>query len=102
ADAFAASVDQVRSAAAETITELAQLGIESAILSGDRASAVAPVARMLGLTAQTGMLPEDKLDAIARQKRAGHHVLMVGDGLNDGPALAAGHASIAPASASDV
>ena len=94
--------DQVRSAAAETITELAQLGIESAILSGDRASAVAPVARMLGLTAQTGMLPEDKLDAIARQKRAGHHVLMVGDGLNDGPALAAGHASIAPASASDV
>lgn len=94
--------DQIRSAAAETIAELQRLGIESTILSGDRASAVAPVARSLGLTAQTAMLPEDKLDAIARQKKAGHRVLMVGDGLNDGPALAAGHASIAPASASDV
>ena len=47
------------------------------------------------------MLPQEKLNAIARQKAAGHKVLMVGDGLNDGPALAAGYASIAPASASD-
>lgn len=44
---------------------------------------------------------QDKLAAIARQAAAGHKVLMIGDGLNDGPALAAGHASIAPGSASD-
>lgn len=94
--------DQIRKEAAETVAELSRMGIESSIVSGDRATAVAPVARALGLTAQTSMLPEDKLDAIARQKKAGHHILMVGDGLNDGPALAAGHASIAPASASDV
>jgi Cu2+-exporting ATPase len=93
--------DQLRTGAADTIAQMTELGISSSILSGDRAMSVAPVARALGLTAQTSMLPQDKLDAIARQKLAGHKVLMVGDGLNDGPALAAGYASMAPASASD-
>ncbi len=93
--------DQMRSGAAATLAELKALGLTSSIISGDRSESVAPVARALGITAQTSMLPQDKLDAIARQKAAGHKVLMVGDGLNDGPALAAGHASIAPASASD-
>jgi len=93
--------DQVRPGAAATLAELKTLGLTSSIISGDRTESVAPVARALGITAQTSMLPQDKLDAIARQKAAGHKVLMVGDGLNDGPALAAGHASIAPASASD-
>jgi P-type Cu2+ transporter len=93
--------DALRPEARETIAELQQLGIESAIISGDRAEAVAPVARSLGLTAQTAMQPQDKLDAIARLSASGERVLMIGDGLNDGPALAAGHASLAPASASD-
>jgi len=93
--------DQMRPQAAATLAELQTLGLTSSIISGDRAESVAPVARALGVTAQTSMLPQDKLDAIARQKVAGHKVLMVGDGLNDGPALAAGYASIAPASASD-
>lgn len=93
--------DQLRAGVSDTLSKLAVMGIRSSILSGDRAISVAPVARTLGLTAQTSMMPQDKLDAIARQKSAGHKVLMVGDGLNDGPALAAGHASMAPASASD-
>ncbi len=93
--------DMMRPHAEETVAGLKEMGITSAILSGDRAVSVAPVARTLGLTAQTSMLPQDKLDAIARQKTAGYKVLMVGDGLNDGPALAAGYASMAPASASD-
>ena len=93
--------DKLRPDAAMVISQLKAAHIPSAIISGDRAAAVAPVARMLGLTAQTGMQPEDKLEAIARHTAAGAKVLMVGDGLNDGPALAAGHASLAPASASD-
>jgi len=94
--------DRLRPDAAETLRRLDRLGIASSIASGDRATAVAPVAGELGLTAQTGMQPQDKLDAIARLSGAGHKVLMVGDGLNDGPALAAGYVSMAPASASDV
>lgn len=93
--------EKMRPNAADAIADLHSMGIASSILSGDRAASVAPVAHILGLTAQTSMLPQEKLDAIARQKAAGHKVLMIGDGLNDGPALAAGHASIAPASASD-
>ncbi|MFN3943293.1 MAG: heavy metal translocating P-type ATPase [Allosphingosinicella sp.] len=94
--------DAIRPDAAAALAELAADGIAASIVSGDRAAAVAPVARALGLTAQTGMHPEDKLAAIARLSGAGRKVLMVGDGLNDGPALAAGHVSMAPASASDV
>ena len=94
--------DDLRRDAVATIRRLDRLGIPSSIASGDRAAAVAPVASALGLTAQTSMRPEDKIDAIARLAGAGHRVLMVGDGLNDGPALAAGHVSMAPASASDV
>ncbi len=93
--------DALRPDAAAVIDQLRALGIKSAIISGDRAAAVAPVARALGLAAETGMQPQDKLAAIARQTAQGGKVLMVGDGLNDGPALAAGHASLAPASASD-
>ena len=94
--------DEIRPDGLATIRTLDRLGIPSSIASGDKAAAVAPVASALGLTAQTAMRPEDKIDAIARLAGAGHRVLMVGDGLNDGPALAAGHVSMAPASASDV
>jgi P-type Cu2+ transporter len=93
--------DRLRAEAQSTLRDLSALSIESSIASGDRAEAVQPVAQALGITAQTGMHPQDKLDTISRLTAAGHQVLMVGDGLNDGPALAAGHASLAPASASD-
>lgn len=95
-------VDALRPDAADAIQRLGERGILSTIASGDRAEAVVPIARTLKLTAQTGMSPQDKLDAIARLSGGGAKVLMIGDGLNDGPALAAGHVSVAPASASDV
>lgn len=94
--------DALRPDAVKAITALGAEGVDAMILSGDRTAAVAPVARTLGLTAMTGLSPQDKLAAIARSSGAGHKVLMIGDGLNDGPALAAGHASMAPGSASDV
>ena len=94
--------DRLRNAVPETLERLSGLGIEASILSGDRSSAVVPIASALGLPAQAGARPEDKLAALQRESGAGAKVLMVGDGLNDGPALAAGHVSMAPASASDV
>lgn len=94
--------DQLRPDTAEAIERLRALGIESSVASGDSAPSVAAAIRGLGLTAQTAMRPQDKLDLIGRLHRSGRKVLMVGDGLNDGPALAAGHVSLAPASASEV
>lgn len=94
--------DSIRPGAKPMLERLAAIGIPGSIVSGDRAASVAPVAGMLDLPAVADMRPEAKLAAIDRLSNEGARVLMVGDGLNDGPALAAGHASIAPASASDV
>jgi len=94
--------DALRPDVPATLEQLRELGIPSMIATGDRAASVAAATRGLGLTAQTGMRPQDKLDLIDRLQRQGRKVLMIGDGLNDGPALAAGHVSMAPASASDV
>lgn len=94
--------DALRPDAGEALGRLRGLGIECSILSGDNARAVAEVARATGLTAQASASPLDKRDAIERLQHAGRNVLMVGDGLNDGPALACADASIAPGTASDV
>jgi len=93
--------DPLRPAAAATIAELAALGLPARILSGDRAGPVAAVAASLGISGQGGLSPADKLAVIKALSASGKRVLMVGDGLNDGPALAAGHVSMAPGSAAD-
>jgi Cu2+-exporting ATPase len=93
--------DPLRDDAAATIGRLAALGLPSEIISGDRAAAVAAAADTLGIPARAGLVPQDKLAAINALKAAGRRPLMVGDGLNDGPALAAGHVSMAPGNASD-
>lgn len=94
--------DRLRPDCAEALDGLKALGIEASVLSGDNCQAVAEVARATGLTAQGGASPADKQAAITRLQASGRKVLMAGDGLNDGPALAAADASIAPGSASDV
>jgi Cu2+-exporting ATPase len=94
--------DRLRADSGDAIARLAAMGLDAVILSGDRYQAVAPVAEQLHVPAVFGMTPDDKVQAITRLGAAGRRVLMVGDGLNDGPALAAGHVSIAPSSASDV
>jgi len=94
--------DALRPEAASAMNELKAMGMEPVIISGDRGEAVRPIAQALGMPAMVSLAPEDKLAAIERLERSGRKVLVVGDGLNDGPALAAGHVSIAPSSASDV
>ena len=93
--------DQSRSDAKTTLSALESLGLRSAIISGDDPAAVAGVAAELGIEGSGAMKPAEKLAVLDDLKRAGHRPLMVGDGLNDGPALAAAHASIAPGTASD-
>ncbi|GAC1612632.1 MAG: cation-translocating P-type ATPase [Novosphingobium sp.] len=94
--------DRLRPQAAEAGRNLGQLGIPATILSGDAPAAVAQASRETGLPGRGGASPSDKLAAIGALQAQGYRVLMVGDGLNDGPALAAADASIAPGSASDV
>jgi Cu2+-exporting ATPase len=74
------------------------IGVE--ILSGDFEPAVRSAARALGvLEWRAAVTPADKLARIEELKRTGHKVMMVGDGLNDAPSLAAAHVSMSPISA---
>ena len=94
--------DQLRPDVFEAIAELEQLGIASRIISGDREEAVAKIADALGIEGKGEIHPAEKLGLLEDLKSRGRRPLMIGDGINDGPALAAAHASIAPGSASDV
>lgn len=93
--------DPLRPDAAAALAALRAEGLAPSILSGDRAGPVAAVAAALGLEATAEASPQAKLAALEALKARGLRPLMVGDGLNDGPALAAAHASIAPGTASD-
>ena len=95
--------DALRAGAVEAVTALRQDGIDMAILSGDRAPAVSRIAGLLGIGRwRAALSPREKTEAVADRAASGHRVLMVGDGINDAPALAAAHVSIAPATAADV
>ena len=94
--------DRLRPGARDAIARLSEQGLRPLLLSGDREETVAAVAREVGAEGIGNLSPLDKLETIRALDGAGHKVLMVGDGLNDGPALASGHVSMAPASASDV
>ncbi|WP_369025716.1 heavy metal translocating P-type ATPase [Qipengyuania sp. RANM35] len=97
-----AFTDQLRPDAREALAQLSLMGVESRVISGDRASAVDALAARLGIAGQGEIRPEGKLALLEELRSRGLHPLMVGDGINDGPALAAAHASIAPGTASDV
>ncbi|HEY5217227.1 MAG TPA: heavy metal translocating P-type ATPase [Pseudolabrys sp.] len=94
---------KLRLDAVAVVQSLGRLGLELLILSGDRNDAVAPIASALGIGHWQGELkPADKIALIEDMKRQGRRVLMVGDGLNDAPALAAAYVSLSPISAADV
>ena len=93
----------LRPDAVETVQALRDLGFDLHILSGDRSEAVAPVAEALGIPQWLGGVdPAEKIAVIDALKQRGRRVLMVGDGLNDAPSLAAAHVSLSPISAADV
>ncbi len=95
--------DALREDAGDTIRKLKTMGFAVELLSGDRIETAANVARTLGIeTFKAACLPGDKIEHLKALSENGARVLMVGDGLNDAPALAAAHASMSPASAADI
>jgi Cu+-exporting ATPase len=98
-----AFADQVKPGAAAAVAELARMGIESVMLTGDNPGAARRVAEAIGIAdVRAGLLPEDKLAVIAGLRGEGRVIAMVGDGINDAPALAAADLGIALASGTDV
>jgi Cu2+-exporting ATPase len=88
--------DELRADAGATLDALRHAGFRLVIASGDRETAVASVAGKLGVEEwHSGMLPEDKVSLVRKLRRGGRKVVMVGDGVNDAPVLAAADASIA-------
>ncbi|WP_333832331.1 heavy metal translocating P-type ATPase [Rubrimonas sp.] len=95
--------ERPRPGAAETIRALAEDGLGVEILSGDRPGPVAALARRLGVERwRASASPQDKIAHVAAIAESGGRALMVGDGVNDAPALAAASVSMAPASAADI
>lgn len=101
ADVAVFAVEQaLRADAAETVHALHEAGYATMILSGDRSETVARVAEKLGIAEWRGDLkPAEKIAVLEAEKAMGRKTLMVGDGLNDAPSLAAAHVSLSPVSA---
>ncbi len=88
--------ETLRPHAKELIAALVTEGVGVRLLSGDQPASVARVAQQLGITmAQGGCSPDEKLAVLRQLQAQGHHVAMVGDGLNDGPVMAGAHVSFA-------
>ncbi|QHC22623.1 heavy metal translocating P-type ATPase [Streptomyces sp. GS7] len=89
--------DRLRPDAAATVAALRELtGRAPMLVTGDNPRAAARLAEEAGIAdVRAGLLPQDKVEAVREEERAGHKVLMVGDGVNDAPALAAAHTGVA-------
>ncbi|SFC84895.1 Cu2+-exporting ATPase [Bosea sp. CRIB-10] len=95
--------EAMRPQARPAVGALHAAGLDVSLLSGDAPDAVQAMARKLGIdSVAASLLPAQKVERLAALTAEGRKVLMVGDGLNDVPALAAAHVSMAPASAADL
>lgn len=80
--------DTLRPESPETVKKLIALGIKPVLLTGDRESAARTIAEKAGISeVRAGCLPEDKLNAVEKYRNGGNAVCMIGDGINDAPAL---------------
>jgi heavy metal translocating P-type ATPase len=95
--------DVLRPSAKAAIESLKKIGIRTVLLTGDAPTIAEAIGRELGVDeAKGGLLPEDKLGEVQNLRSAGGVVAMVGDGVNDAPALVAANVGIAVGSATDV
>lgn len=98
-----AFADRVKSTAKATIAQLHALGIETVLITGDHARAAAGVAAELGIDrVHAEIMPGDKAGIVQQLQQAGKIVAMVGDGINDAPALAAANVGMAMSTGTDV
>jgi Cu+-exporting ATPase len=98
-----AVADELKESAAGAVEELRRLGLRTVMLTGDNERAARTVADTVGIAeVKAGLLPADKLTALAELKADGARVAMVGDGINDAPALAAADVGIALGAGTDV
>lgn len=98
-----AIADEIRESAYEAVSHLRQLGKEVYLLTGDTEQTAQSVAARVGITHyQASALPQDKTNFIRKLKEKGYTVAMVGDGINDAPALATADVSIAMGKGTDI
>ena len=100
-----ALADRLRQGAAAAVRDLGDMGLEVLMLTGDSAASARHVAGLLGLAEEqvrADLLPTDKEEVVDSLRRAGKRVAMVGDGVNDAPALGAADVGIAMGTGTDV
>ena len=100
---YLAIADRLRSTSAQAVKRLQSMGIEVIMLTGDNPATAAAIAKQAGITAyRAEVLPQDKAAEVKKMKASGKFIGMVGDGINDAPALAAADVSFAIGAGSDV
>ena len=95
--------DPVRATSSGAVHRLREMGLDVMLLTGDVADTANAVAREVGIERViAGVLPEGKVETVRRLQEEGHEVIMVGDGINDAPALARADVGIAMGSGTDI
>ncbi|SDR87403.1 heavy metal-(Cd/Co/Hg/Pb/Zn)-translocating P-type ATPase [Brevibacterium siliguriense] len=95
--------DAIRESAVDAVAQLSRMGLRTMMITGDRPETARAVAAHIGIDdVRAGLLPEEKLAAVDAERTAGRSITMVGDGVNDAPALARADVGIAMGSGTDL